>query len=172
MSAGEADSDDDMKDELSPGLLMYHMLQVLLFTVVSILELSPGVTVYPRLTHGAAVLCFMVGAPPIVAAAVTALRRRTMDINCLMLLAGGSALALGQYFDGALVVILFGLATLAEKFCLVQVRKSLRWCVHAIVHGQQWSTLHTLGIEAGQPAAGMRGVFSTPFSVRFATATA
>jgi len=58
--------------------------------------------------------------------AVVALRTRTVDINVLMVIAVAGALALRQWFEGASVVFLFGLAQWLEARTLERARQAIR----------------------------------------------
>ncbi|CAI5965571.1 unnamed protein product, partial [Closterium sp. NIES-64] len=54
------------------------------------------------------------GLPPILLSSLAALRRFILDINTLMVIAVGGAIAIGEYVEGASVVFLFSLAHFLE----------------------------------------------------------
>ena len=62
---------------------------------------------------------------PILVRAVASLRNCSMDINVLMSLACVGALAVGDYIEGAAVIVLFSLSDVLEKRATESVRNSL-----------------------------------------------
>jgi Cd2+/Zn2+-exporting ATPase len=58
--------------------------------------------------------------------ALVAVRTRTVDINVLMIVAVGGAMALRQWFEGASVVFLFALAQWLEARTLERARQAIR----------------------------------------------
>ena len=66
-----------------------------------------------------------VGGWPIALAALTALRRRSLDMNVLMALAATGAVAIGDYAEGAWVLVLFAIGTTLETFALERSRRSV-----------------------------------------------
>ncbi|WP_249213960.1 cation-translocating P-type ATPase [Synechocystis sp. PCC 7338] len=67
----------------------------------------------------------MVAIAPIIRAAWIALKLRRADMNLLMTLAAVGAAILGQWFQGALVIFLFGLGTTLQKFALSRTRNAI-----------------------------------------------
>jgi len=65
------------------------------------------------------------GGWPIVLAAATALRRRSLDMNVLMALAAIGAVGIGDYAEGAWVLVLFAVGTTLESFALDRSRRSV-----------------------------------------------
>ncbi|MBW4459165.1 MAG: heavy metal translocating P-type ATPase [Nodosilinea sp. WJT8-NPBG4] len=63
---------------------------------------------------------------PIIRAAWIALTLRRADMNLLMTLAAIGAASLGQWFQGALVIFLFGLGTTLQNFALSRTRNAIR----------------------------------------------
>jgi Cd2+/Zn2+-exporting ATPase len=70
-------------------------------------------------------LSMAVGGWPIGLAALTALRRRTLDMNVLMALAAIGAVGIGDYAEGAWVLVLFAVGTTLESFALERSRRSV-----------------------------------------------
>jgi Cd2+/Zn2+-exporting ATPase len=68
----------------------------------------------------------VVGAVYPVTRAVRALRSRTIDINVLMVVAVAGALALGEWFEAASVVLLFALAQWLEVRTMEHARQAIR----------------------------------------------
>jgi Cd2+/Zn2+-exporting ATPase len=65
------------------------------------------------------------GGWPIALAALTALRRRVLDMNVLMTLAALGAVAIGDFAEGAWVLVLFAVGTTIETFALDRSRRSV-----------------------------------------------
>ena len=70
-------------------------------------------------------LAIAVGGWPIARAAVTALRRRSLDMNVLMSLAAVGAVGIGDYAEGAWVLVLFAVGTTLEQLALERTRRSV-----------------------------------------------
>ena len=70
-------------------------------------------------------LSMAVGGWPIARAAWTALRRRTLDMNVLMMLAAIGAVGIGDYAEGAWVLVLFAVGTTLESLALDRSRRSV-----------------------------------------------
>ncbi len=66
-----------------------------------------------------------VGGWPIARAALSALQRRSLDMNVLMSLAAIGAVGIGAYAEGAWVLVLFALGTTLESFALERGRRSM-----------------------------------------------
>jgi Cd2+/Zn2+-exporting ATPase len=66
-----------------------------------------------------------IGGWPIVLAALAASRRRSLDMNVLMALAAVGAVAIGDYAEGAWVLVLFAIGTSLETFALERSRRSV-----------------------------------------------
>ncbi len=62
---------------------------------------------------------------PIARAALSGLRRRSLDMNVLMTLAAVGAVGIGAYAEGAWVLVLFALGTTLETFALDRTRRSV-----------------------------------------------
>jgi Cd2+/Zn2+-exporting ATPase len=80
----------------------------------------------PLLARGAYLLAIALCLPPPARRAWTSLRRRVLDINVLMVVAVGGAVALGEWFEAAAVVWLFGVAQELEWFSLERARHAIR----------------------------------------------
>jgi Zn2+/Cd2+-exporting ATPase len=70
-------------------------------------------------------LSMAVGGWPIALAAAGALRRRTLDMNVLMALAAAGAVGIGEYAEGAWVLVLFAVGTALEALALERSRVSM-----------------------------------------------
>jgi Cd2+/Zn2+-exporting ATPase len=66
-----------------------------------------------------------VGGWPIARAALTGLRRGSLDMNVLMTLAAFGAVGIGSYAEGAWVLVLFGVGTTLESFAFDRSRRSV-----------------------------------------------
>jgi Cd2+/Zn2+-exporting ATPase len=66
-----------------------------------------------------------IGGWPVVRAALTALRRRQLDMNVLMAMAAVGAVGIGQYAEGAWVLVLFAVGTGLEAMALDRTRRSV-----------------------------------------------
>ena len=67
----------------------------------------------------------VVGGWAIARAALTALRRRSLDMNVLMTLAAVGAVGLGAYAEGAWVLVLFAVGTTLEAYAFDRSRRSV-----------------------------------------------
>jgi Cd2+/Zn2+-exporting ATPase len=76
-----------------------------------------------RAVFGMAIAC---GAALTIRKATTAVRMRMLDINVLMLVAAGGAVALGQWAEAGSVVFLFALAQTLEARTLERARSAVR----------------------------------------------
>ena len=70
-------------------------------------------------------LSLAVGGWPLARAALAALRRRSLDMNVLMTLAALGAVGIGDYAEGAWVLVLFAVGTTLETFALDRSRRSV-----------------------------------------------
>ena len=68
----------------------------------------------------------VIGGWPIARAALAALRRRSLDMNVLMALAAVGAVGIGEYAEGAWVLVLFAVGTGLEALALERTRASVR----------------------------------------------
>ena len=102
--------------------------QLILFFVATFVYFysSPAVVRRPWLSKALFIAYLTLAVPPIATTAYRALCQAMLDINSLMLIAAASAWALDQNFDAALVIFLFGFASLAEEICLAWVRNALK----------------------------------------------
>jgi Cd2+/Zn2+-exporting ATPase len=66
-----------------------------------------------------------VGGWPIARAALSGLRRRSLDMNVLMTLAAVGAVGIGSYAEGAWVLVLFAVGTTLEAFAFDRSRRSV-----------------------------------------------
>ena len=71
-------------------------------------------------------LSMAVGGWPITPAALAGLRRRSLDMNVLMMLAAVGAVGIGSYAEGAWVLVLFSVGTTLEAFAFDRSRRSVR----------------------------------------------
>ena len=70
-------------------------------------------------------LSMAVGGWPVGLAALVALRRRSLDMNVLMALAAVGAVGIGDYAEGAWVLVLFAIGTTLQTFALDRSRRSV-----------------------------------------------
>ncbi len=101
-------------------------------------------------------LSMAVGGWPISLAAAMALRRRGLDMNVLMAMAALGAVAIGEYAEGAWVLVLFAVGTTLEGFALDRSRRSVELLMelapdeaHVLVDGRE----QTVAVEAVAPGA-------------------
>lgn len=101
-------------------------------------------------------LSMAVGGWPIAYAAFNALRRRTLDMNVLMTMAAVGAVGIGDYTEGAWVLVLFALGTTLESFALDRSRRSVQTLMelapaeaHVLVDGHE----HTVPVEDVVPGS-------------------
>ncbi|MBI2321739.1 MAG: cation-translocating P-type ATPase [Chloroflexi bacterium] len=66
------------------------------------------------------------GGVPSLRNALVALRRRTFGVDLLMLVAAAGAAALGEWFEGGVLLFLFSLSTTLEAFALGRTRSAIR----------------------------------------------
>jgi Cd2+/Zn2+-exporting ATPase len=93
---------------------------LLLVAVIASLAGAPRAVAEPLY-----LLSMAVGGWPIALAAATALRRRSLDMNVLMALAAIGAVGIGDYAEGAWVLVLFAFGTTLEGFALERTRRSV-----------------------------------------------
>ncbi len=115
----------------------------------------------------AAVIVSLAGAPRVVAeplyllsmalggwsialAALTALRSRSLDMNVLMALAAIGAVGIGDYAEGAWVLVLFNVGTTLERVALARSRRSVQALIelapddaHLLLDGHE----HTVPVD-------------------------
>jgi Cd2+/Zn2+-exporting ATPase len=96
-----------------------------------------------------------VGGWSIALAAATALRRRALDMNVLMTVAAVGAVAIGDYQEGAWVLVLFAVGTALEALALERSRRSVEALMelapdeaHVLVGGRE-STVPVERVDAG-----------------------
>ena len=92
----------------------------LLVAVVASLAGAPRAVAEPLY-----LLSMVAGGWPVARAALTALRRRTLDMNVLMALAAIGAVGIGDYAEGAWVLVLFAVGTTLEALALDRSRRSV-----------------------------------------------
>ena len=93
---------------------------VLLGAVVASLAGAPRAVAEPLY-----LLSMTIGGWPIAMAALTSLRRRSLDMNMLMALAALGAVGIGDYAEGAWVLVLFAVGTTLESLALDRTRRSV-----------------------------------------------
>jgi Zn2+/Cd2+-exporting ATPase len=128
-------------------------------TTVSVLALLIAVAASvgdaPRaLTEPLYLISLAVGGWPIALAALTALRRRSLDMNVLMALAAVGAVGIGDYAEGAWVLVLFAVGTTLETFALERSRRSVEALMelapddaHILIDGHE----HTVPVDEVVP---------------------
>lgn len=94
---------------------------LLLIAVAASLADAPRVVAEPLY-----LLSMAVGGWPIALAASGALRRRSLDMNVLMALAALGAVGIGEYAEGAWVLVLFAVGTGLEALALERSRASVQ----------------------------------------------
>jgi Cd2+/Zn2+-exporting ATPase len=88
--------------------------------------LAERLLLLPLVAQGFYAVSLLVAITPIVRSAWIALKLRRADMNLLMTLAAAGAAMLGQWFQGALVIFLFGLGTTLQTFALSRTRNAIR----------------------------------------------
>lgn len=63
---------------------------------------------------------------PVAVAALRAIRLRALDMNVLMMVAGAGAIAIGDYFEAATAMFLFGISLWLERMSLRRAQKGIR----------------------------------------------
>ncbi len=102
------------------GLSTTAALVILAAAVVASLASAPRVLVEPLY-----LLSMVVGGWPIARAATVALGRRRLDMNVLMALAAVGAVGIGEYAEGAWVLVLFAVGTGLEAMVLDRSRRTV-----------------------------------------------
>jgi Cd2+/Zn2+-exporting ATPase len=95
-------------------------LFVLLVAVIASVAGAPRAVAEPLY-----LLSMTIGGWPIALAALTGLRRRSLDMNVLMTLAAIGAVGIGAYAEGAWVLVLFAVGTGLESMALERSRRSV-----------------------------------------------
>ena len=95
-------------------------LMILAAAVIASLASAPRVVAEPLY-----LLSMAVGGWPIARAAAVALRRRRLDMNVLMALAAVGAVGIGEYAEGAWVLVLFAVGTGLEALALDHSRRTV-----------------------------------------------
>ncbi|SSC23480.1 P-type ATPase, subfamily IB, partial [Klenkia terrae] len=94
-----------------------------LFAVGVLLQLAGA----PAVVWWAAYLaCYAAGGWEPAVAGVQALRERTLDVDLLMVVAALGAAAIGQVFDGALLIVIFATSGALEAFATRRTRDAVR----------------------------------------------
>ncbi|WP_454791721.1 heavy metal translocating P-type ATPase [Mycolicibacterium lutetiense] len=70
--------------------------------------------------------CYLAGGWQSAVSGVQALRRRTLDVDLLMILAAIGAAAIGQVFDGALLIVIFATSGALEHVATARTERSVR----------------------------------------------
>lgn len=73
-----------------------------------------------------AIAATVVGIPHIALRGIAALKRFILDINVLVMIAVGGAIALHEYHEAAAIVFLFGFAEWLENRCMEKARTAVR----------------------------------------------
>jgi Cd2+/Zn2+-exporting ATPase len=107
-------------------------LVVLLAAVATSLAGAPRTVAEPLY-----LVSMAIGGAPIALAALTALRRRTLDMNMLMVLAAAGAVGIGDYAEGAWVLVLFAVGTTLESLALDRSRRSVESLMELAPHEAQ-----------------------------------
>lgn len=102
--------------------------QIVLLSSVGLLlgAIAERLLFLPIAAQGFYAISLVVALTPIVRAAWIALKLRRADMNLLMTLAAIGAAVLGQWFQGALVIVLFALGTTLQTFALSRTRNAIR----------------------------------------------
>ncbi|WP_279385436.1 heavy metal translocating P-type ATPase [Klenkia marina] len=98
-------------------------LSLALFAVGVVLHLSGAPA---PLWWTAYLACCATGGWEPAAAGVQALRERTLDVDLLMVVAAGGAVAIGQVFDAALLIVIFATSGALEAFATRRTRDAVR----------------------------------------------
>jgi Cd2+/Zn2+-exporting ATPase len=128
-------------------------------TAVSVLALLLAVTAAladaPRaVAEPLYLISLAAGGWPTALAALTALRARSLDMNVLMALAAAGAVGIGDYAEGAWVLVLFAVGTTLETFALERSRRSVEALMelapdaaHIVIDGHE----HTIPVDEVVP---------------------
>jgi Zn2+/Cd2+-exporting ATPase len=95
-------------------------IALLLAGVVTSLTSAPRTVAEPLY-----LLSMAIGGWPVARAGLVALRRRRLDMNVLMALAAVGAVGIGEYAEGAWVLVLFALGTSLEAIALERSRRTV-----------------------------------------------
>lgn len=102
----------------------YTLLSGLLFCIAWMMSYTPDMPdITVRLFYAAAILA---GGFPIARSAVFSLKSRTIGIDLLMTVAVIGAMAIGEWMEGAAVVVLFSLGETLEALTMDRTRRSIR----------------------------------------------
>jgi Cd2+/Zn2+-exporting ATPase len=120
----------DQLERTTAGPAFWRASPRALSTTFAVALLAVGVAASllsaPRaVAEPAYLLSLAVGGWPIAWAALAALRRRSLDMNVLMTLAAVGAVGIGDYAEGAWVLVLFAVGTTLETFALDRSRRSV-----------------------------------------------
>ena len=80
----------------------------------------------PWLANTFAVVAAVISSVRVARAALRALRLRALDMNVLVIIAASGAIALGEYFEAATTVFLFGVSLWLERHGLDRARSAVR----------------------------------------------
>jgi cation transport ATPase len=70
--------------------------------------------------------CYVTGGHEPALSGLRALRERTLDVDLLMIVAAIGAAAIGQVFDGALLIVIFATSGALEAFATARTADSVR----------------------------------------------
>jgi Cd2+/Zn2+-exporting ATPase len=119
-----AEQSIDTEDD---GVSVYMQFHACVVSLLFVLGLSLA---YINGAEEASKWCYIsgviLGILPILKGAGIALLRQSLDINMLMIIALVGALAVGEYFDGSLLVALILIAELVEEYILASVRRAIK----------------------------------------------
>jgi len=94
-----------------------------------------------------AVVSTLVSALPVARSAARAVKLRSLDMNTLMTVAAGGAIAVGEYFEAATAMFLFGISLWLESFSMARAHRAMRRLVELTP-----SSAHRLAAESRQAA--------------------
>ncbi|MER7274804.1 heavy metal translocating P-type ATPase [Dactylosporangium sp. NPDC000244] len=98
--------------------------------------------------------CYVTGGWEPALAGLRALRERTLDVDLLMIVAAIGAAAIGQVFDGALLIVIFATSGALEAFATARTADSVRALLD--LAPQQATRLDPDGTATVVPAAALR----------------
>jgi Cd2+/Zn2+-exporting ATPase len=78
-----------------------------------------------RLAAGLSIVSTIISGTPVARAGLRAIRLRALDMNALMTIAAVGALAIGDYFEAATAMFLFGVSLWLESFSLGRARRAV-----------------------------------------------
>jgi Cd2+/Zn2+-exporting ATPase len=135
------ESEEGESDQILAPMLVVSGIFSILSVILHVLGLSeaPLTEALPWLTTAAigaasALLGTVAGLVIVAPSAFAALRRRSIDINILMVIAVVGAWVLGEYSEGAIVVFLFCVGEWLESFAVRRNRSSITALIELVPH--------------------------------------